>query len=63
MLEVLYMSSGSNEDIKKEAGLKNYSQVYSLNRLSDPDSETVAGITAGGDKGYLEKDINDYDEP
>lgn len=48
---------------RKDSGkLRNYSQVYSLNRLSNPDEETVSGITAGGDKEYLEKDINDYSE-
>jgi hypothetical protein len=53
------MNSKGNIDNKNSGKLRSYSQVYSMNRLSDPDNQTVSSITAGGDKEYLEKDIND----
>lgn len=56
------MRLNDNKGKKLDARLNNYSQVYSLNRLSNQDSETVGGITAGGDKTYLEKDIDDDPE-
>lgn len=46
---------------KRDTKLKNYSHVYSLSRLSDPDVEIVLGITAGGDKSFLKDDIEDKD--
>jgi hypothetical protein len=56
------MNSKGNTNNKNSRKLRNYSQVYSMNRLSDPDNQKVSGLTAGGDKEYLEKDINDSSE-
>lgn len=46
---------------KRDRKLKNHSQVYSLNRLSNPDVEIVSSLTAGGDESYLKDDIEDKD--
>lgn len=50
-------------DIKKypknqSAYLRNYSQVSSLGRLSDPDSEFSSELTAGGDNNFKNKHRN-----
>lgn len=48
-----------NRRISRE--LNNLSNVYSLNRLSNPDVEIASELTAGGDKDYLVGDIRDID--
>jgi hypothetical protein len=51
------------DNIKKHNGkLKNFSQVPSLERLADKDSEIVSQIIAGGDEVELRKDIEDNDK-
>jgi hypothetical protein len=65
-MEVLNMDDNKNIPNKKtkDSKLKNYSETLIFNRLSDKDSETTSELTAGGDKSFIDQDINGlYHQP
>jgi hypothetical protein len=56
---VIHLENNKGNQNRDYGKLRNYSQVMSHERLADPDVEIEGIITAGGDKDYLLKDIQD----
>jgi hypothetical protein len=60
--EVIGLENTKENKNKDSGKLRNYSQVMSDERLADPDVQVEGGMTAGGDRDYLLKDIEDREE-